>query len=115
MNLFLEANTNVKDLIVDFIEVKLSSGQTVSLNWDRSSVTRHKGSFNTLYSGVCFDEEDASGRLEELKGLQVVNVGLYSEKVKKADVSFKILAFFDGENSLCFENPFSIIGGDASG
>lgn len=36
MTLYLTVKTDVKDLIIDFIEVQLKSGETVSLNWKRS-------------------------------------------------------------------------------
>ena len=38
MDLFLKVTTNVPDLIIDYIEVKLKSGKAVSLNWEFSDV-----------------------------------------------------------------------------
>ena len=40
MKLYVTAITNVPDLTIDYIEVKLKSGKTVSLNWDRSYVSQ---------------------------------------------------------------------------
>ena len=40
MDLYVKATTNVPDLTIDYIEVKLKSGKTVSLNWDRSYVSQ---------------------------------------------------------------------------
>ena len=36
MILYLKAKTNLSDLSIDFIEVKLKSGKIVSLNWDET-------------------------------------------------------------------------------
>ena len=38
MTLYLDARTNCSDLMVDFIEVQLSNGEVVSLNWDESEI-----------------------------------------------------------------------------
>ena len=38
--LILQGTTKTKDLIIDYIEVQLSSGKTVSLNWDESGIDR---------------------------------------------------------------------------
>ena len=57
MILYLQATTNVQDLIIDYIEVKLKSGKTVSLNWDESGINRSETGFDARYKGVYFDEE----------------------------------------------------------
>ncbi len=38
MILYLSARTTVKKLIIDYIEVGLVNGETVSLNWDESNM-----------------------------------------------------------------------------
>ncbi len=48
MNLYLEATASVPDLTIDFIEVRLKSGKTVSLNWDKSYPTRFTGFYNAV-------------------------------------------------------------------
>lgn len=114
MDLFLKATTNVPDLIIDFIEVKLKSGKTVSLNWERSSVTRfesdHSTSFAADYLYLYFDEEHAQGRLSELEDMSVTAVGLYSETYLVADISIEEMTFTDGEKTLTFENVYSAEG-----
>ena len=115
MNLYLEATTNAPDLVIDYIEVKLKSSRTVSLNWDVSYPTRFKGFFNAIYNGVNFGEESAKGKLSELKDMQVIDVGMYSEKLKKADLSILRLTFSDNNEVLTFCNVYSVSGGDASG
>lgn len=48
MILYLQATTNVQDLIIDYIEVKLKSGKTVNLNWDESGTKVCISMRNTL-------------------------------------------------------------------
>lgn len=79
MFLIIKAITNVPDLVIDFVEVRLQFGKTVSLNWDRSSIDRCDEKFVGEYEDVCFDEESADGKLGELHGMQVTGVGLYIE------------------------------------
>ena len=106
MDLFLNATTNVPDLIIDFIEVKLKSGKTVSLNWERSSVTSFAADYLYLY----FDEEHAQGRLSELEDMSVTAVGLYSETYPVADIEIEEMTFTDGEETVIFKNVFSAEG-----
>lgn len=119
MDLFLNATTNVPDLIIDFIEVRLKSGKTVSLNWERSSVTRFESNpstgFDAEYLGLFFDEDSAQGRLDDLKDLSITSVGLYSETCSVADISIKKMTFAEGETTLTFENAYSAEGVCADG
>ena len=115
MNLYVEATTNVPDLTIDFIEVKLKSGKTVSLNWDKSYPTRFTGFLNAIYEKVNFGTESAMGRISELEEMQVADVGFYSEISKKVDVDILRMTFSDGNKMLTFATPFSVKGGDASG
>lgn len=119
MNLFLNATTNVPDLIIDFIEVRLKSGKTVSLNWERSCVTRFEpnpsAGFDAEYLGLCFDEDLAQGRLNDLRDLSVTAVGLYSEAYSVADICIKKMTFTDGEETLIVEDAYSAEGVCADG
>lgn len=54
MFLIIKAITNVPDLVIDFVEVRLQSGKTVSLNWDRSNIDRCDEKFVGEYEDVCF-------------------------------------------------------------
>lgn len=109
MELYLTATSSVVDLTIDFIEVRLKSGETVSLNWNESRFDRDEGEIDAHYLGVCFNEESACGKLDELQGMQVVSVGLYSEEHEEGDypISISRMEFCENERSLCFENPFS--------
>ena len=40
MRLYLTAKTSIPDLFIDYIQVKLKSGEEVSLNWDYSDIER---------------------------------------------------------------------------
>lgn len=41
----LSAKTPIKDAVIDFIEVRLNTGETVSLNWDESGIDREEDGF----------------------------------------------------------------------
>ena len=66
MILYLKAKTNLSDLSIDFIEVKLKSGKIVSLNWDETEYDNEDSVFEAKYKGVYFGEEYANGKLHEL-------------------------------------------------
>ena len=66
MTLYLEATTTIPDLFIDYIEVRLASGESASLNWDESEIYRNPDGFGAKYKGVYFGEEPANGRLDEL-------------------------------------------------
>ena len=80
MDLYLKAETEIGDLVIDYIEVELGSGKTVSLNWEESFVDRVGKDLYAHYCGICFDKVDANGRLKELKGMKIIDVGTYSEE-----------------------------------
>lgn len=79
MTLYLDVRTNCSDLMVDFIEVQLSNGEVVSLNWDESGIDRDNAGFSARYKGVCFDEEYADGRLDDLREMKIQMVQVYTE------------------------------------
>ena len=56
MRLYLTAKTSIPDLFIDYIQVKLKSGEEVSLNWDYSDIERTSSGFSARYKGVYFDE-----------------------------------------------------------
>lgn len=104
MILYLHAETTVPDVTVDFIGVKLKSGETVSLNWDESTILRKSPDYYARYKGVYFDEEYANGRINELKEMEVVDLQLFSEKADKADFKITCLEFIDDDGSLLFDS-----------
>lgn len=42
MVLYVTARTELTDIVIDYIEVKLAASETVSLNWDESSIERNE-------------------------------------------------------------------------
>lgn len=109
MELFLKAKTDIDDLIIDYIEVQLKTGKTVSLNWDESSIERSSsGEFKAHYFGVCFDEESADGKLDMLDGMKVVSVATYSEQhggEGEYPIAIENMDFFESR-SLEFTNVY---------
>ena len=71
MILYLSASTDLEDLVIDYIEVKLVTGETVSLNWDESDIEQLDTGFHARYKGVYFDEEYANGKLDSLREMQI--------------------------------------------
>lgn len=114
MTLFLTATTPVTDLVIDFIEVKLASGKTVSLNWDKSWVERSDGRFIALYDGVCFGTKSAAGKILELKDFHVEYVGLYSETRGENDYPIFIekMEFYDDDVSCSYSNVYTSNGSE---
>lgn len=105
MILYLDAKTNCSDLLVDFIEVQLSSGETVSLNWDESGIDRDDTGFSARYKGICFDEEHANGRLSELQGMKIQTVQVYTELGIPVTFQIDEMLFDDGGKELRFKSP----------
>lgn len=102
MILYLKAESDIPDLVIDFIEVKLKSGKVISLTWDESEFDRNDGYLDARYKGVYFDDEYGNGRLSELKDMEVQHIELYSECEDVSSFKLRELSFFDGEESLAF-------------
>lgn len=105
MVLYLKAESDIPDLMIDFIEVKLQSGKVISLTWDESEFDRKDGYLDARYKGVYFDDEYGNGRLPELKGMKIQHIELYSECEDVSSFKLRELSFLDGEESLVFSYP----------
>lgn len=99
MILYLTAKTESKDVIIDYIEVRLNNGKEVSLSWDESDITRDDDGFTARYKGIYFDEEYANGKVELLHDLNIVEVGLYSEENEDYPVTITEIEFYDANES----------------
>ena len=99
MILYLTAKTESKDVIIDYIEVRLNNGKQVSLNWDESDIVRDDDGFTARYKGIYFDEEYANGKIELLHDLNIVEVGLYSEENEDYPVTITESEFYDANES----------------
>ncbi len=102
MILYMEAETDIVDLVIDFIEVELKSGQIISLTWDEGDFYIEDGQFEARYKGVYFDDEYANGRLSELKDMKIHHIELESECEDAGSFKLQKLSFEDGEKSLTF-------------
>ena len=96
MILYLTAETILRDVFIDYIEVELTSGETVSLNWDESGIDRFENGFCARYKGVCFGEYHANGKLDEIRGMRIREIGIYTEVEEAADITIKEMEFDDG-------------------
>ncbi len=115
MILFVSATTNCPDLFIDYIEVKLKTGECVSLNWDESDIDRDGDSYETRYKAVSFGDKYANGRLAELDEMKVVGIQMFSETMDKVDLVIHEMMFEDDCDTMIFREPFSIFGGEANG
>ena len=103
MVLYLKAESDIPDLVIDFIEAKLQSGQIISLTWDESEFDREDGYLDAKYKGVYFDDEYGNGRLSELRGMKIQHIELYSECEDVSSFRLRELFFQDGEDCLNFQ------------
>lgn len=105
MTLYLEGKTTVTDLFIDYIEVRLASGESAFLNWDESEIYRNPDGFCARYKGVYFGEEPANGRLDELRDMVVTDVELYSDTIPEPKIFISEMEFVDNGRSLEFSPP----------
>lgn len=105
MRLYLTAKTSIPDLYIDYIEVRLASGEEVSLNWDESDITRSPTGFSARYKGVYFGEEYANGKLEQLRDMEIVDIGVYYETEHEPDITIEIMEFVDEDKRKIFNPP----------
>ena len=116
MILYLKAATSVPDLVIDYIEAVLQNGKTVSLNWDESSIDRTSRGFYARYKGVYFNEEYANGKLDELLGMKVAEIGLFSEIENTGGIDILEMLFEDDDRELEIAPPiYSTERSDLSG
>lgn len=104
MQLYLTAKTDIDDLVIDYIEVELKNGRTVSLNWNASFVDRRSDGFYARYSGVCFDEESAAGRLNELDGMKVLTVGRIRKSTAEKEIILLISSTWNLRNPIVWSS-----------
>ena len=109
MTLYLEAKTSIPDLFIDYIEVRLTSGESASLNWDESEIYRNPDGFGAKYKGVYFGEEPANGRLDELRSMVITDIGLYSDTISEPQITISEMEFVDNGRNLEFSPPKNCI------
>ena len=107
MNLYLIAKTTVKDLVIDYIDVVLTNGCRVSLNWNESEIERTPDGFKASYKGIHLSENSAYVHFAELEEMMVITMGLYSEAGGPLDIYVAELQIADDEQSLSRQGVFS--------
>lgn len=105
MRLYLTANTNIPDVVIDFIEVRLKTGEKVSLNWDESDISRTDTGFDARYKGVYFGDKYADGRISDLEDLEILDIGLYFEASGSFEFKIAEMEFEDGDKLLTVSQP----------
>ena len=104
MVLCVNVKTKIKDLVIEYIEVVLKTGELVNLNWDYSEIEREEDGFSAFYRGVYFGEEKAKDCISRLEDLSIACIGLYSEESGPWDIHLDQLDFDDGGKNLIVEN-----------
>ena len=95
MKLYLSVDTDIEDLEIDYIEVKLVTGETVMVDWDESDIARRDDGFDASYKNVYFDEEYADGKLSSLLGMQIEYINLFTESDSDSDIVITDMTFED--------------------
>ena len=95
MKLYLSTDTDIEDVEIDYIEVKLATDETVTVDWDESDIAWEDNGFNARYKGVYFDEEYANGKLSSLHGMQIEYINLYTESDSDSDIVITDMTFED--------------------
>lgn len=95
MKLYLSVDTDIEDIEIDYIEVKLATGETVMVDWDESDIAREDNGFDVRYKGVYFNEEYANGKLSSLHGMQIGYINLYTESDNDSDIVITDMTFED--------------------
>ena len=54
---------------------------------------------------MCFDEEYANGRIEDLRDMKVTDIGVYYESKHKPDIEIEVMDFVDDDKQLVFSPP----------
>lgn len=103
MILYLTARTTLPDLTIDFIEVRLVTGEIVSLTWDQSDYGQDDGIFTARYKGVYFDEDHANGKIKELQGMEIAQIGIYTEIEDADKAEIEIIAMEFCDNGISYE------------
>ena len=106
MRLYITIRTSTKDLVIDYITVRLASGKTVSINFDESNYDYKKGCINARYRGIHFGESEEEPFLETLSGMKVLDVGVYSPTEKYVTYRFLDMMFDDNGEIKVFQNAY---------
>ena len=59
----MSVDTDIEDLEIDYIEVRLATGEIVTVDWDESDIAWEEHGFDARFKGVYFYVEYANGML----------------------------------------------------
>lgn len=111
MNLNLTVQTNVKDVVIDYIQVKLLDGKEIDLDWDFSYMDSDENA--NYYTLVGLNANGESIRnISLFEGAEILDMALYSEQHDFSDCDFvvKYMHFHDGKKELTLAFPYSFHG-----
>lgn len=92
----MSVDTDIEDLEIDYIEVKLVTGEIVTVEWDESDIAWEENGFDARCKGVYFDEEYANGKLSSPPGMQIEYINLNTESDSDSDIVITDMTFEDG-------------------
>lgn len=98
MRLYIEAKTNIQDVVIDVLELKLHDGKIITLDWDESEHGVVNGIYSARFKGIsgCVEGEDdykyLNGEISLFKQpFEVSDIQLYTEEEVENDI-FEILS-----------------------
>lgn len=109
MILYVQARSPIEDAVIDYIEMRSLCGKSVSLNWEYGYIERIGGAIHAQFVDVYFGDERADGRLGALTGMQVSEVGMYSDRQGEGEFPLIIerMEFYDRGKELVLENAYT--------
>ena len=106
MRLYITIKTTTKDLVIDYITVRLASGRVVSINYDESDYEYEDGCVYARYRGIHFGASEKEPSLDTLNGMRVLGVGVYSTKDRLVTFRFLDMTFDDNGIAKVFNDAF---------
>lgn len=106
MRLYITIRTTTKDLVIDYITVRLASGKAVSINYDESNYEYDNGCINARFRGIHFGESEEEPPLDALTNMKVLGVGAYSPTEKYVTYRFLEMMFDENGAIKVFQNAF---------
>ena len=106
MRLYITIKTTTKDLVIDYITVRLASGRVVSINYDESNYEYENGCVYARYRGIHCGEGEEEPALSTLTGMKVLYVGVYSATDRLVTFRFLDMTFDDDGKAKVFNDAF---------
>ena len=103
MRLYLSAKTKMSDLTIDYIEVQTKAGKNITLTWDESDYGTRDGVFSARYKGVSFDDTYGNGKIADLNGMQITEIGIYNDNDEPVSLEVTNVTIEDGAEILVFD------------